>query len=283
MPEGLRGGIHTHWRVMGQGEDPALMIHCSLAHAGAWKGLAAELGDRLSMLACDLPGHGKSADWDGVTRYQDVALAQAMDLLRLDVPDGAPVHLMGHSFGATVALRLAVEHPERVRSLVLIEPVFFSVALADNPGLKDEESPTDRALREATLAGDLMAAARVFHGSWGDGRDFDAMTPEQQEALARRMPLIEAVRVTNTGDPGGMLVERKLERLALPVLLLDGAESPAKIALIQAGLERRLPDVRRAVIPGAAHMAPITHPAAVAAEVRAFLDGVAARGRQGEA
>lgn len=43
---------------------------------------------------------------------------------------GAPVDVIGHSFGATVALRLALERPELVRSLVLVEPVLFAAAKA---------------------------------------------------------------------------------------------------------------------------------------------------------
>jgi len=44
MPRGLRGGVETHWQVMGQGPRRALAIHCSLAHGGTWAGVARALG-----------------------------------------------------------------------------------------------------------------------------------------------------------------------------------------------------------------------------------------------
>lgn len=268
MPDGLFGGVETHWREMGQGPRPVLAVHCSLAHGGAWEGLAGEVGDLATIRAFDLPGHGGSAEWDGVTPYQDVACSMARDLM-----GEGPVHLLGHSFGATVALRLAVEAPERVASLTLIETVFFSIVRADAPETLEADG-TDRPFMAALDAGDHETAARLFHAEWGDGRVWDEMTDRQRAGLTRRIPLIGAVQRSNNGDPDGMLAERKLERLPVPTLLIEGAESPPHMAVIHDGLERRIPDTTRAVIPGAAHMAPITHPAEVGAVVRRFWEGV---------
>ena len=56
----------------------------------------------------DMPGHGQSADWDGRHEYQTLVAQAAAACC-----DG-PTHLIGHSFGATAALRLAVERPKLV-------------------------------------------------------------------------------------------------------------------------------------------------------------------------
>jgi pimeloyl-ACP methyl ester carboxylesterase len=69
----------------------------------------------------DLPGHGRSAPWAG-TDYHSDATAVAAALLH------GPTHIIGHSFGATVALRLAVERPDLVSRVTLIEPVMFAAA-----------------------------------------------------------------------------------------------------------------------------------------------------------
>ena len=99
---------------------------------GAGRGLAAALGDCVTLHAFDLPNHGKSGDWDGTGDMHDTASAMARTVLD-DVGD-APIDVIGHSFGATVALRLAVEMPARLRRAALFEPVFFAPAFADNPG-----------------------------------------------------------------------------------------------------------------------------------------------------
>ncbi|MGR3320714.1 MAG: alpha/beta fold hydrolase [Pseudooceanicola sp.] len=260
-------GARAHWREIGKGPERALAVHCSLAHSGAWTGLGEEMGDRLTIRAFDLPGHGGSDDWDERVPYQDLACATGRALMG----DG-PVHLIGHSFGATVALRLAVEAPESVASLTLIETVFFTIVRQDRPEAVEDSDRLNSPFARAMEAGDLAAAARAFHGTWGDGRKWDEMTDRQRDGLTRRMPLIAAVQASNNGDPLNMLAERKLEQLDLPVLLVEGGDSPPHIALINDGLERRLPRTRRAVIPGAAHMVPITHPAETARALRGFLD-----------
>jgi pimeloyl-ACP methyl ester carboxylesterase len=74
------------------------------------------------MTAFDLPGHGQSADWDGHGDYGRRTAEVAATFYT------EPLHLIGHSFGAVTALRLALAAPEGVRSLTLIEPVLFAAA-----------------------------------------------------------------------------------------------------------------------------------------------------------
>jgi len=124
----MTGAAGLHLRMFGTGPRPVLALHCSLAHGGAWTAVAARLpGCRL--LAPDLPGHGLSPDWAGPGDYHDATTRAVGSLLGALAQDG-PVDLLGHSFGATVALRLALQRPELVRSLMLVEPVLFAAARA---------------------------------------------------------------------------------------------------------------------------------------------------------
>ena len=271
MPDGA-AAPRAHWRDLGDGPVEALAVHCSLAHGGAWRGLAQALSGAVRLRAMDLPGHGKSPDWDGARPYPDVAC----DMLRAGMGNADGVHLIGHSFGGTVALRVAAEAPERIASLTLIEPVFFTVARADHPEMFETGEEAVPPFRQALARGDTAEAARLFHGTWGDGRRWEDMEDHQREALIRRMPLIQAVEDSNNADPAGILAQGKLAHVRAPVLLIRGETSPDAIRLINDGLARRFPDARQAVIAGAAHMAPITHPDAVAAEVRSLMAAFAA-------
>lgn len=252
-------------RVFGQGPRDAFMLHCSLAHSGAWRGVAELLGDRLTMTAMDLPGHGKAAPWDGVAEIQGLAVEMALSVL----PAG-PVDLIGHSFGATVALRLAVEHPERVRSLSLIEPVFFGVALADDPSCAARQEADWAEFAEYWRAGDREGAARAFTQVWGGGSSWEALPEKVTAQMAAQIHLIPAADSALFDDVGGIL--EKIDRVKVPVGLIEGGNSPWVIAEIAKGLVARLADARRVVVPGAGHMVPMSDPRAVAAAIASVLD-----------
>lgn len=265
MPKADKAGFPTYWTTFGMGPRAALAIHCSLAHSGSWGPLARHVSGLLTVTAFDLPGHGRSGAWDGRGEIQGVSAAIAADF-----PDG-PVDVIGHSFGATVALRLAVERPELVRSLVLIEPVFFAVAAQDDPVALQAYLDRMAGYAAALEAGDAWATAREFTTVWGDGTPWDKMPDAQRKALADGVHIVEAATPALMDDVGGMLDPGRLERLTQSVLLIEGSRSPAIISVINAGLAARLTGATRAVILGARHMAPITHAAQVGAEVLRFL------------
>jgi pimeloyl-ACP methyl ester carboxylesterase len=173
-----------------------------------------------------------------------------------------------------VALRLAVERPALVRSLTLIEPVFFAVALADHPDLRARFDAVMAPVTRAMAGGDHAAAARAFMAVWGDGTGWQDLPDAQKRALAEQMPLIAAGEAALHHDAGGMLAPGRLGRLDRPAQLIEGSGSDPIIAAINEGLAARLPRVGRAVIMGAGHMAPITHPRQVGAEILRFLHTV---------
>ena len=108
-------GASVHVSQFGEGPRQVLALHCTLAQGGAWKGVARGLDRVVTMTAFDLPGHGRSVDWDGQGDYLDRTARLGAGLI------GAPMDLVGHSFGAVAALRIALTHPDRVRSLTLID------------------------------------------------------------------------------------------------------------------------------------------------------------------
>ena len=270
MPKAEKAGFPTAWTRFGQGPRCALMIHCALADSGAWGRLAGHLSGALSMLAFDQPGHGRSAPWDGRGEIQALTTAIAARFVRDDFGAG-PAIVIGHSFGATVALRLAVEHPELVSRLVLIEPVFFALAFADRPELRASHEAMMAPFAEALADGDLERAARAFVRVWGDGSPWVQLPLPQRMRLARQIHLIEAAAPALNDDVGALLAPGRLDAVQAPALLLEGSASPPIIGAIAQGLVARLPSTERAVIAGAGHMVPITHAPQVAAEILRFL------------
>ncbi|MCI2395268.1 alpha/beta hydrolase [Aliiroseovarius sediminis] len=261
-------GHPTYWHRAGQGAREALLVHCSLAHSGAWRGVERVLSEQLKMLALDLPGHGRSADWDGVGDYQDTSVHIAEALLNRETT--GPVDLIGHSYGGTIAMRLAQRNPARVRSLTMFEPVFFSAA-RNHPAYAENTALMNGPFAQAVQDGDRMEAARLFNMLWGRDAAWQSLPLSQREDMARRIHLIPAGKPVTHDDIHGQLAPGALERLDVPVLLMEGARSPALISAVHDALEARLPNVRRHVIDGAGHMAPVTHPIQVGDRILAFL------------
>lgn len=255
--------LHTHTHLFEGAERRALAIHCTLGQSSAWRGLAAALHDDLSMLAFDLPSHGKSGEWDRTGDIHDISTDIARGLM-----DG-PMDLIGHSFGATVAMRIAVETPELVRSLTMIEPVYFAAAIADKPELLEAYQRDSAPLSAAFASGDEREAARVFNRDWGDGTPWDTLPTRMQDHMTRLIHFVPASSAFLHHDSAKLL--DRLDQASMPAVLIEGDQSPSMSATIAASLERRLPDMQRVVIKGAGHMVPITHPDDVAPHVRALL------------
>ncbi|MFN4159817.1 MAG: alpha/beta fold hydrolase [Gemmobacter sp.] len=237
-------------------------MHASLSYARQWRGMLAHLPDWQADCV-DLPGHGGAPDWDGIADYGDAATGRAALALgeRTDV-------LVGHSFGAVVALRLALEHPGRIGRLVLIEPVLFAAARGTPDALRHGRASAPFAA--AMEAGNRDRAARAFTAVWGEGRPWDSLPETVRAGLADRIHLVAAAGPMLNNDRAGLLAPGRMEALRLPVLLIEGAESPAVIATIHDRLAARLPQALRARIPGAGHMLPVTHPAETAAALDSF-------------
>lgn len=246
----------------GAGPAQGLALHCMLARGRAWAEVGAALGDRMTLVAPDLPGHGAAPEWDGAVPYGLAALALAEGAC----PAG-PVHLIGHSFGAVTALRLAARAPDRVASLTLIEPVWFYRAMG-RPG-QVANAVRFEAVRAAVEAGETEAAARLFTERWGGGDGWDAIPERRRASMAARIRLIVAQQAELESDLG--LADAGLGALGMPILLMEGASSPAVVGEILDAMAPLWPTARRVRIAGAGHMLPITHPGPVAAEIGALL------------
>ncbi|MFN3862039.1 MAG: alpha/beta fold hydrolase, partial [Roseateles sp.] len=200
---------------------PIVCLHSSGASGRQWRRLLADAaGLDWTWRTPDLLGHGDRPGWpDGLPGR---LTHEAGELLAaLDLPADQPFHLVGHSYGGAVSLQLALQHPERVRSLTLYEPVAFGVLPALGAELPEWQEAQQVAADVATALdrGDLDQAARGFVGYW-QGRDvWPELEPAQRERLAQPMPTIrrhfEALSAARWSTA-------ELARLQLPVQLICG-------------------------------------------------------------
>jgi pimeloyl-ACP methyl ester carboxylesterase len=126
-------GIRIHYQEWGRSGQSIVLIHGLYDNAGVWKSLAPLLAADYHILAPDRRGAGGSdtpkSGYDTQTQINDlIALIQSQKL--------GPVTLVGHSAGAELALRIAAQRPEVVRSVVMVDGGFWppkKVAPATSP------------------------------------------------------------------------------------------------------------------------------------------------------
>ncbi|WP_284617792.1 alpha/beta fold hydrolase [Aquabacterium humicola] len=252
-----------------RGDGPLVVcLHSSTGSQGQWRALGDRLADRAEVLTPDLYGHGRSPAWPaGVASTLDVDAGAVMSLARAQRPGLARegLHLVGHSYGAAVALRIALRHPQLVRSLTVYEPVLVGLLAPEagapvDPAL-DEIRDIARSVAALVRAGELATAAQVFVAYWGGAGAWHAMSEVQQATIVHRIPTIPrhfdalfAARADN----------RLWQRLQMPVWLLHGSATRASARAVAERLATLLPCVQREQIAGAGHLGPITHAAAVA-------------------
>ncbi|MEM8591578.1 MAG: alpha/beta hydrolase [Pseudomonadota bacterium] len=237
------------------GDGAHLLIHCGLAHSGALRPLAGQLPG--GGVAYDLPGHGKSPAWDPGVDYQALCVDWAFETR----PEPGPV--FGHSYGGTVALRMAVERPELVTHLTLVEPVFFAAARIFAP--EDYAAYVERfaPVLEAREAGDLHLMGERFTDLWG-GTPWSELPQPFKDKIASQMPIIVAQDMGINRDNSGVFDEGRLEALECPVTLIRGEHTQPVIASIHCVILERIGHGEDHVIKGAGHMVPLTHPRDVA-------------------
>ena len=255
-----------HTQTYGNGAEPALALHCSLAHGGEWAGVTGFLGDDLTLTAPDLPGHGKSPDWDGTGDF--IRQCAAAVLAIPEMQGGEPLHLIGHSGGAVIALQVAQARPDLIRTLTLIEPTLFAAA-RDTPSFaatRDLFAPFEAAFD----AGNLEAASAEFMVVWGNTAWAD-MEPRMRTRIMERIHLIRASHPALYGDSGGILEAGRLEDMGMPVTLIAGMTSPVICRAVVRALAARLPNAESVLVPDAGHMLPVTHPELTAALIAGSL------------
>jgi len=260
--------LEPFFREAGTGPS-VVCLHSNASTSAQWRGLMDRLAPKFHVLAPDSYGSVKSPDWtsDRIIHLRDeVALIEPV-LARA----ASPLALVGHSYGAAVALIAALANPGRVRAMALYEPTLFSLLDADTPPPNEAEGIRN-AVAAASIAldaGNPDAAAESFIDYWM-GRGAWKRTPEQ------RKPHIAAsvVNVRRWGhalftEPTSLEACRSLD---IPVLFVVGKRSPASARGVARLLTAVLPRVEMLELEDLGHMGPMTHPDLVNDAIAQFLE-----------
>lgn len=216
------------------------------------------LADRHRIVVFDMFGCGLSqpdgtaADWSAASRVDDLmALADAVGASRF--------HLVGESYGGTVAMMAALAAPERVATLTVCNAAHVGARIGSVAIWED-------LLTSAGVRGwsDHMMGQRFFPGALDPARE---RWYGDQQATHSARSIREILRSLLAVD-----IAEAVRGIACPVLLLHGDASPFIPVSLMAELHERLPRSDLHVLAHARHGLPFSHAAACATALRAFLE-----------
>lgn len=251
-------GVDIHASQRGERPD-AVFLHGFSGSLQVWDPLWDELDGDVTALRYDLRDFGASRAHD------EREFSHSEDLLAvLDNCAPGPVDLVGVSMGGAVALNFALDHPQRVRRLVLISPAITGWEWSD------DWRALWRPIIEQARAGNMDRARQLW---W-------------------QHPLFETTRSSNAGPALRASIDRfagrqwladqqlpehpdldRVHGLAVPTLLLTGERDFSDFLRIADLLAGAAPDLRRLTFPAAGHLLQMEQPRAVAGELRAFWSG----------
>ena len=236
-------GAELYYEVHGPADgQPVLLLHGGFTNAESWLNLAPVLvaaGYRVVMM--DSRGHGRSAWGDLPITYEQMAADTLglLDHLGIEKTD-----VVGWSDGATIALDLAIHHPERLDRVVAYGATFTLEGVQFMPS--DQMTPFERFIA-----------------------DYRRLSPEPErfEELGTVLEALYAVAPNYSED--------ELRSIGVPVLILDGEADEFVKPEHTRQLAELIPGSTLVLIPGTGHYAPLAKPAVFNQIVLDYLAGTA--------
>lgn len=260
-----RDGLQLVSEIEGPEDAPVVTLaHAQTLDRRSWDALVPALIDRYRVLRVDLRGHGESAEPTVDFTIDDLAV----DIVAtLDAHGVGTTHFAGSSLGGMVGFPLAIDHPDRLRSVTFIAtqgilPEASRLTLRDNA----------EALRSS---GDSMAslAEKILARYMND--DFGDVDPGGYERLRDQIGTTSVEGyIRSSLAIIGMDFDDRLDRIDVPTMViageLDRPTPPARMELYRDNIA----GARMAVVPGAGHFPFADQSPAFNGVFRRFLDSV---------
>ena len=260
MPEITFAGLRATYQVWGGAGEPIVLLHSGGSSGAQWANVAQSLLEKHVLVAPDLIGFGNTDPWPvqgALTHDLQADLTAAV----IDRFGQKPVHVVGHSYGGGTAIRLAVRHSQLIRSLVFIEPIITALLHETNDPLYEKAMRVGRTFVQSVdndvpeKGWEMFIDSRNGKGTWKRMSDrsrgrFLAQSHQTREGF-----------LSNWNNKTTLAECRSVE-------------APTTIVCSEHAIpeDRRITEVLRSAIvashyetiPGAGHMAPLTHPSEVA-------------------
>jgi pimeloyl-ACP methyl ester carboxylesterase len=269
-------GVELEYEVRGSGE-PVLLLHGGLL-ADENTPLLEEpaLTDGYRVINYHRRGFAGSEHPDGQAKIGDqVADARAL-LAELGVER---THVVGHSLGGVIGVQLALDHPEAVQSLVLLEPALMG-AIAKSQAGPEAAAQSQREFREGMArvneifeTGDRRGALQAFletraGGAFREVLDWLTTTGEFDQAVRDADTFLKVEMPAAYAWSFGPEEARRLEQ---PVLSILGVQSPERAQKVHEILRQWVPQTEELKLENAEHALPLMDPPGIAKAIAGWL------------
>jgi pimeloyl-ACP methyl ester carboxylesterase len=268
MPINVVNGCHLYSESSGDHGAPVVLVHGSWGDHHNWDAVVPGLASTFRVLTYDRRGHSQSerVATQGSVEEDVADLAALIATHHL-----APTHVVGNSFGAIIALKLAAARPDLLASLTVHEPPLIGL-LGNDPALPNVQQRIG-AVIDTLQSGKTELGAQQFVETvaFGPGM-WEKLSPEMRLTFVFNAP----TWLDEMNEPSAFTVD--LERLATfhqPALISQGDQSPPFFAAILDRIATALPQAQRHTFRGAGHLPHLTHPDEFVGIVGGFVGSVA--------
>lgn len=243
--------------------EPLVLIHGVGMCADAWRPQIEAFGGDYHVVAVDMPGHGGTSSLPPTARLPEFVAWAARLIEALDL---GPVNLAGHSMGALVSAGLAVERPDLVRRVALLNAVYCRSPEASAAVVARAD---ELARGEGSIDGPLT---RWF----GDGQD---AIRDQVAGWLQQMDLKSYATAYRSFAEGDRTYADRLDRIACPALVLTGDGDLNSSPQMSRDMAARMPLGCDVIVTGHKHMVNLTAPAIVNDAMKEWLNSEVAHDR----
>jgi pimeloyl-ACP methyl ester carboxylesterase len=261
------GADSLHWTQVGSGPDTLVLVHGFGPYPTVqWQPVVWKFSDTKTLIVVDLLGFGQSTSPD-----TSIRISQQVEALRsaLDAHGIARIHLVGHSYGGMVSTVFASQHPDRLRSLVLIDPLHRHFELSHLDSLQQQWG---RPIEEVLLPRDLESYDAMMQLSVYDPFFLPAFMKQQvleniySENLKQREAMLRAVRRDEAW------IREQARGCSVPTLLVWGAHDALFPPRGAAMVAQDFPLSRTVLSPKAGHLPHMERPFVVLDSLEAFFN-----------